>query len=474
MVRVSKVSRDTVRPSQQERSTRALGRQQMPWRMLGSAALFVAFVAAFIIAGTASRDPDLSYVNVSALSGSESGNYHAIVAKVAAEARRRGGRIGNLASAGSIENMTRLAAAKRACTIQFALVQDGLPWPEPHPFELIGHLPAPEFFVVLGRQADRIKSIADLKGLRVGIGPVGSGTEYVARQLMDQLAELDIRLTTHPLDEQLAMLQRGDLDLGAMVMEPDAALLQRAVRDLKLQIVDIAGADALAHRLRSARAGVIKAGYYDPVRNLPPTDKRVIEINTLVIGNGCTRESVTQGVITAFVRVFPDFMRVNREQANVTGLQYASAAQSYFDDQGPDRVGEYLPWVIDIMPWARWLQLIFAFSVLFGAQALWHRFRVSRLDARRVRIESAVESLLGRGITVGEIEAMTPDARHRSHEVSTRVDSLIRELDALAHKCRRQSQSMVVPMGQEMYYRYQESLIADLLYALRSFRAKLG
>jgi hypothetical protein len=33
---------------------------------------------------------------------------------------------------------------------------------------------------------------------------------------------------------------------------------------------------------------------------------------------------------------------------------------------------------------------------------------------------------------------------------------------------------MLVPMGQEMAYRYQEALMADLLYALRAFRERLG
>ena len=80
-----------------------------------------------------------------------------------------------------------------------------------------------------------------------------------------------------------------------MVVDPDAPLVSEAVRDRKLQIVDISGAESLAHRLPSARAGFIRAGYYDPVRGFPPTDKRVIQVDTLLIGNGCARESVTQG-----------------------------------------------------------------------------------------------------------------------------------------------------------------------------------
>lgn len=464
-----------MRPSLREyfRSTRSAHRT--PWRNLVVAALlFIAVVGGFFIAATSPRDPNLSFVNVSILSGSMEGNYYAVVAKAAAEAQRRHGRITNLSSAGSIENMTRLAAAKSSCKIQFALVQDGVPWPDPNPFQLVARLPISESLIVLGRNADRIHSVTDLRGLRIGIGPVGSGTEYLARQVMSQLSELDIKLSTQPLDEELAMVERGDLDLGAVVMEPDAALIVKAVRDRKLQIVDIASAESLAHRLSSARAGIIRAGYYDPVRGLPPTDKHVIQVDTLLIGNGCARESVTQGVITAFTREFPDLVRVNREQANLTGLQFDTAAQSYYDDQGPDRVGEYAPWLIDIMPTARWLQLIFVFSMLFGAQAVWHRFRLWRLDAQRVRIEGEISRVFTPAMTAADIAEMKPEERYRTPEMRTRVDALIAQLEHLGGRCRRQSLSMLVPMGHEMNYRYQEGIVSEWLHALRKFREKLS
>jgi len=442
-------------------------------RALKTALLVAALAVIAVVVAKFGRNPDLSHVKVAIISGSEDGNYHAIVDKAAAQALRERGRINNLTSAGSVENMARLAAAKSSCDIQFALVQDGLQWPASHPFQLIGRLPVSESFVVLGRDADRIRSVTDMRGMRVGIGPTGSGTEVVAREVMAQLAELNIKVTTQPLREQIAMLERGDLDLGAMVIAPEARLMLEAVRERKLQIVDFSIADALAHRLSSARAGIIKAGYYDPVRQLPPTDKRIIEIDTLIIGNGCARESVTQGVITAFARVFPNFVAVNRERPNLTGLEYASAARSYFDNQGPDQVGEYVPWVIDIMPTARWLQLIFAFSLFFGAQAVWHRFRLWRLDAGRVRIEGNVARIFAPGTTVAEIAATVPDQKQRTPEVRAQVDAAMKDLTELGNRCRRQSLSMLVPMGQEMNYRYQERLMADLLHALRQFRTRL-
>jgi len=455
-----------------ERLQRTLGVVRAPSRTLQSILVFGALAAIAVVAAVYHRNPDLSHVNVAFLSGSERGNYYAVVDKLAAEAKQQRGRIANIPTAGSIENIAKLAAAKRSCSAQFALVQDGLPWPENHPFEFIGRLPTPEVFVVLGPAADRVQSVGDLRGKRIGIGPERSGTEHVARQIMAELKDLDVKVSNHPLVDQLDKVQSGELDFAAMVIDPDAQLLVEAVRDRKLQIVDIASADALAHRLPFAHAGRIAVGYYDAVRPFPPTDKHVIQIDTLVVGNGCARDSVPQGVITVINRIFPDFVRVNKERANPRGLPVAIAARSYYDNDGPDPVGQHVPLVIDIMPTARWLQLIFAFSLLFGAQAVWHRFRLWRIDAVRVRIEGDIARLFEPGVTVGEIASMTPEARHRSPEGRAQLDAVIAELGKLGERCRRQSLSMLVPMGQEMGYRYQEALIADLVHALRKFRGR--
>jgi hypothetical protein len=106
--------------------------------------------------------------------------------------------------------------------------------------------------------------------------------------------------------------------------------------------------------------------------------------------------------------------------------------------------------------------------------AAWHQFRLWRIDTKRVRIESAMLHLFGPGVTVGEIAEMLPRDQHHTSEVRTQLDTLMEQLIALSERYRQQSLSILVPMGQEMSYRYQEGLIADLLYALRAFRERLG
>jgi hypothetical protein len=437
--------------------------------LLGGVLLLIGLLVVF-----SDHTPNLAHVRVGVLSASPQGNYYAIVNALGAEARQQKGRIDNIPSAGSVENISRLVASRTSCEAHFAFVQEGLDWPASSSIELVGRLHKAESLFFLGPKADQIRSLADLRGMRIGIGPIGSGTEHVARQVLAPLAELDLVVSTQGIDEQLAMLEREELDLGAMVINEDAQLLVEAVRDRGLQILNLPNADALAHRLPFKRIGRIWAGQYDPVRVLPAEAKDVLQVDTLIVGNRCARRSVTQGFITVLATVFPDFVRYNRETPNRTGLPLAPAAYSYFEHGGPDLVGVYAPWVIDIMPTASWIQLILGISLLFNAIALWHRFQLSRLDSNRMRTESALPPLFGPGVTVGEIAEMTPSEKHRTPEARKQLDDIVTRLQTLLEWSRRQSQSVLVPMGEEMSYHDQEEDIADLLYALRAFRDRLG
>jgi hypothetical protein len=77
------------------------------------------------------------------------------------------------------------------------------------------------------------------------------------------------------------------------------------------------------------------------------------------------------------------------------------------------------------------------------------------------------------GVTVGEIATANPEMHRRTPETRAQVDRLIERLGELLTRCREHSLSVLVPMGQEMSYRYQEELIVELLQALRQYRTKL-
>jgi TRAP-type uncharacterized transport system substrate-binding protein len=438
------------------------------------AALLIGVLGALaVVIARLDLQPNLARVKVAILSGSEGGNYHAIVTQLANEARRERGHIENVATRGSGDNIERLAAARQRCRAHFALVQDGLDWPAG--LEFVARLPRAESVLFLGRHADGIRALADLRGLRVGIGPEGSGTALLARTILESrdLAGLGLQLTNHPLDEQLSLLQTGGLDLGVLVMDEDALMVEHAVRERGLGILSLPQAEVLARRLPRVRTGRIAAGQYDPVRMLPPTDRTVLQVDTLVVGNGCARQSTTTGLLTLLARKFPDLLRRNQDTLNTTGLPLAAASRSFFEGGGPDLATEHVPWAVDVMPLSNWIYAITAISVLFNLMGLWSRFRLWRIDARRVKAEGRLWALFRPGITPLEIARLAPTSEHRAPRHRAEVADLIATLETLRARCRQESLSVVADMGQEMPYRYQEHLMTELLDALRGFLARV-
>ncbi len=412
---------------------------------------------------------DMSRLRVRVLSGAPEGAYHASVARLAEAAARRKGALENVASAGSAENLTRLAAAVHGCDVQFALAQDGATWPPG--LQLIGRFAKPESVLFLGRKGDAIQGFADLRGQRIGVGPAGSGTDVVARQIfaLPDLAGLGVTLSNHAIDEQLGMASRGELDLAVVVMDADAPLVEEWVVRQGLQIASFATAHAVTRRLAHVKAGTVGAGNYDAVRGLPSTDRTVMKIETLLVGNGCAGRVATVDLLTLVSAEHPEFLRHNRDTPNTTGLPLAPAAADYYTNGGPQLADEFVPWLVDVMPPANWAYVVMAVSLLFNAMGAGHRFRLWRIDAARVKLEGDLGHFFPPSTTLGDIQRTGPDKAKTTPEVLAAIEQLIHGLEDLAARSRRYSLSMLVPMGQEMAYRYQEGVIYETIAVLREF-----
>jgi hypothetical protein len=415
--------------------------------------------------------PDLSHLDVPVYSGGKSGNYFQTVERAAAVAKKGRGQIRNISTEGSIDNINRLAAHDGGA---FALVQDGLPWKEG--MELVARLTSPETVFFLGPGADRISSIGDLSGKRIGIGPKGSGTAYLAESLFKtpQLAGLRVTLSYHATEEQLDLLRKGGLDLGMFVISEYSSFMDRAVRDQGMQIASFRQCESISRRLHFLGSGFVRVGFYDPVKNLPAVDREVLKVDTLIVSNGSASRSEVMGVLSVFRELFPGLVGYNRNADNQTGLPESQAARDFINNQGPELLDRYAPVLMDYIPVSGIVQLAMAVSVFFNMLGLGNRFRLWRIDANRVSLEGEIKEYFGEALLPEEIEKMEPRESHRSEGAMARLGALVARLDSLVKRCRTQSQSMLVPMGAEMAYRYQEELISRNLVTLKTYRQRLS
>ena len=197
------------------------------WRRRGVLrAISILAVSAIIAAVASSFDVirDFGSFHASLLTGSPGGAYYILGSQLAERAKADRSRLDIVATAGSVENVSRLVADRDRCVEQFAFVQDGTPVPPGSGLELLGRLPEPESLLVLARNNRPPVSFADLRNTSIGIGPEGSGTAYLARLLLGDadLAALNIRTSYHELEEQAQLVARGSLDLAVYVMREDA------------------------------------------------------------------------------------------------------------------------------------------------------------------------------------------------------------------------------------------------------------
>jgi TRAP-type uncharacterized transport system substrate-binding protein len=357
-----------------------LGKGLVRFLLLMLAAAAVAAVAAgFGIAH------DYGYLRASILTGSPGGQYHALAIRLANRAKREHGTLTVVPTAGSIENVNRLAAGRRHCAEMFALIQDGTPVPADAGLELLGRLPEPESLLLLARQDHAFHTFADLRGAALGIGPEGSGTAYLMHQLFEDsdLRELNVHLSHHELPEQAQLVAHGKLDLAAFVMEEDAEFLHTIIRQYGLDIASPQDLQGLIARYPWLSLGRIPAGRYDLVRPIPAVDKQIAQLGTLLIASPCAQRADRVALLMLLGAELPGFVRGNPPSAtsSATLLTLAPEAHQFFLTGQPEIADRYFPWLVNLMSPAYWVYLVMAATVLFNGLKAFSRFR-SMLRAR--------------------------------------------------------------------------------------------
>ncbi len=418
--------------------------------------------------------PSLSHLDANLASGPETGNYYEVAARLETSARLQEGTLGNRATKGSVDNLNLLVAEKASCNLHFAIVQDGIVPDGGHGLELIARLPKSESVFILGTQASTLGQFEDMRNLRVGVGPQGSGTDHLARAIFesDDFSPLGLRLQNFELGEQLEALKLGSLDLAIFVLDEDAKLIRNAMRE-GLQMASFDHLDVIARNFDFMSYGRIGAGQFDPIAVIPTEDRKVLRVDTMVVGNKCASRTETMALISLLQREFPTLIEHNRGSGGSPAFPTSAASHTFIVNGGPEWADTHVPWLVDIMPISNWFYVIMAISILFNVMTSGHKFRLWRIDANRDRAQQVFRDLLGEHLTPAEIDVLEPQEKHLDTKNIAKLDDAIAELDDLRKRCRAQENSPLVPMGQELAYRYQEEQMEIILTAVRRFRDKI-
>ena len=418
--------------------------------------------------------PNLSHLSLSILSGPKDGQDYALVERLSDDAAKREGSVTNLKTKGIEDNLERLAQASDSWGVLFALAPDGLQYPQAEKLEMVARLPKSNTVFLLGPDAAAIRYLADLKDMQIGIGPQGSGTSLLARQLLGQkdLTKLNLSLSEHTFTEQFEKLQNGELDLGVFLLRDDNPQIKQAIHT-GLEIASFENAEAWTNRFPALHLETLYAGHYDHVALLPKRNKKVFKVDTLVLGDRDASRSDVVALLVLLNESYHGFLGHNKNTPNHTGLSVAEDLHTFIDNGGPSLLDEYAPGLVNLMPPANLLHYVVIISVLMNLLTGWNRLRLYLIDSRRVEIENMMYHLFGTKLTLEEIHKqlgrneITEDDRNF-------LDELIDRSEQLRQRCRKYTTSIVTPLGQENIYRYHEGLISQQLKTLRDLRERVN
>jgi hypothetical protein len=142
-------------------------------------------------------------------------------------------------------------------------------------------------------------------------------------------------------------------------------------------------------------------------------------------------------------------------------LPLAVEARQYFIKGEPELADMYVPWLVNIMSPVYWVYLVMVVTVLFNACKAISRFRLWRIDAARETLEKHLKELTDPRLTHAQIRAFPGAHSLTEPRARATAQDTLDQLARLRARCQRSAGSIVTPMGDEMFYRYQESLIDE-------------
>jgi TRAP transporter TAXI family solute receptor len=193
--------------------------------------------------------------------------YQALLAKAGVELRL-------VVTAGSVENLALLRDPRSG--VDVALVQGGSVGKTAGGLESLGTL-FYEPLWIFHRGGLEGATLAALRGRKVSIGPVGSGSHALLLRLLErnELAQDVGELLALPPQEAAGKLLAGEIDAAALLASWDAPVVQQLIADERIKLLNMARADAYAALYPFLSKVTVPRGVGDLAKDLPPDDVTV-------------------------------------------------------------------------------------------------------------------------------------------------------------------------------------------------------
>ena len=208
---------------------------------------------------------------------------------------------------------------------------------------------------VFFRKGLKVDRLAALKGLRVNIGPEGSGVHSLARALLkaNGLDEHNVQLADFSSEGAADLLVLRQLDAIIVVSAPEANMIGRLMRAPGIALMAFDQAQAYARRFSFLTAINLPKGSFDLARNIPAQDVPLISTTANLVVRDDIHPALVDLLMDAAVDITGDtgMLRLEGEFPSPKGVDIplSEDAERYMKN-GPSFLHKHLPFWIAV--WA--------------------------------------------------------------------------------------------------------------------------
>jgi TRAP transporter TAXI family solute receptor len=335
--------------------------------------------------------------------GQDNSAYQAFGARYEAALRKYGIKAKLKPSQGSLENLQRLSDPDSGVDIAF--VQGGST--DEDEAQRKGLVSLGSLFTepvwLFTRSGRNVKHLTQLKGLKINVGPEGSGTPALFRRILalNGIEPGGLKLGSLENTPATVALLDGRIDGLVFSSAPDAPLIQMLLQTPGISLFDFTQAEAYTRRFPFLSHVVLPRGIVDLGRDLPSKDYHLIAPTATLVA----REDLHPALVDLFVQAAVDVHGgagwFNKKDefptARYSEIPVSPAAQKFYKN-GPPLLQRYLPfwlanffermWVVVVALGA----LILPLSRIIPPLYVWRvRSRVYRWYGQLRSVEQAIE-----------------------------------------------------------------------------------
>ncbi|MFZ0671216.1 MAG: TAXI family TRAP transporter solute-binding subunit [Pseudolabrys sp.] len=315
-------------------------------------------------------------------------------------------------TAGAVENLRLLEDTKAGVDIAFVTGDYSDSRHAPGLLSLGPIFTVP--FWVFYSSTEPIDRLSQLKGKRIAVGPIGSGTRYSAERILGKGGVNSGTATLLPFAglEAVRALKDGKVDAAWFNGGPDAPAVQALLTDPSVRLMDFPLAEAFTRIFPDLVRLVLPKGVIETDPPNPPNDVTLLGTTSKVL----IRDDLHPAIVQLLSQTMKEehsgpglFQRSGEFPMSIdTGYPMAQIAIDYYKD-GPSLLAKYLPFWLAIYTRRTIAVLIATLAIIlpvFGfAPRLYGWFVQERLRKlyRRLRV---VEHALQGELTVPQAEAL--------------------------------------------------------------------